>query len=161
MSEARRLLEAVRAKYPEAAIVPELTIEDFDLPDTGEPTTHLGMSGMERPDGHRYNRRIDALMFQSLLRTAIEVKISREDFLRDTYWKRRAWQAVTHRFVYVVPEGLDVMSPHGCGLWTVDESGQITVVKRAIISRTPDPLPQAVIQRIAYRARLEAVIPGE
>lgn len=146
------ILEAIRAKYPTTAIVPEITIEDFDLPDSGEVGEGPFRSSEERPDGHKYNRRIDALMFDSLVRTAIEIKVSRADFLRDTYWKRRAWQNVTHRFVYAVPHDLDVMSPHGCGLWKVQEDGSITVAKKAITNRAPDFLPQTVVQRLAYRA---------
>ncbi len=145
------LLDAVRAKYPAAAIVPEITIEDEDLPDSGEPTEHL-YERTPPPDGHKFSRRIDALMWESLIRTAIEIKVTRSDFMRDTYWKRRAWQRVTHRFVYMVPEGLNVTAPHGCGLWEVDATGRITVVKKAILNRSPEPLPQTVVQRLAYRA---------
>lgn len=154
--DSRFILEAIRAKYPAAAIVPELTIEDFDLPDSGEQVDYLDMRG-QHPDGHTYNRRIDALMFESLRRTAIEVKVTRADFHRDTYWKRRAWQNVCHRFVYAVPHDLDVMAPHGCGLWKVDEAGRIEIAKKAIVNVTPDPLPQTVVQRLAYRATLKPV----
>lgn len=77
------ILDAIRAKYPAAAIVPELTIEDFDLPDTGAPVEHLFHHGGPRPEGHSYSRRIDAVMWESLVRTAIEIKISKADFLRD------------------------------------------------------------------------------
>ncbi|RLP72314.1 hypothetical protein D9V32_15585 [Mycetocola tolaasinivorans] len=150
--DAKFVLESLRRKYPLAAIVPELTIEDFDLPDSGMLTDALYTPQGHVPEGHKYERRIDALMFESLVRTAIEIKVSKADFNRDTYWKRRAWQQVTHRFVYVVPHDLDVMPPHGCGLWKVGEDGSIVVVKKAIVSRTPDPLPQIVTQRIAYRA---------
>lgn len=146
------ILDALRRKYPTAAIVPEVTIEDFDLPDSGEVVDHDWMSYAETPEGHKFSRRIDALMFESLVRTAIEIKVSKADFQRDTYWKRRMWQRVTHRFVYVVPHDLDVMSPHGCGLWKVDDLGHIEVVKKAIVSKVPEPLPQTVVQRIAYRA---------
>lgn len=146
------ILDAIRAKYPTTAIVPEITIEDFDLPDTREVTELSFLPGSERPDGHKFSRRIDALMFDSLVRTAIEIKVSRADFLRDTYWKRRAWQNVTHRFIYAVPHDLDVMSPHGCGLWKVSDDGSITVAKKAIVNRAPDFLPQTVVQRLAYRA---------
>lgn len=138
------ILDAIRSKYPDAAIVPELSIEDewMNPHDQGE---------------HAYLRRIDALMFQTLIRTAIEIKVTKPDFGRDTFWKRRPWDRVTHRFVYVVPHDLDVMAPHGCGLWKVDESGRISVVKNAIVSKTPDPLPQAVVQRLAYRAAKAAL----
>lgn len=151
MSTAAFILDAIRAHHRDAAIVPELTIEDFDLPDSDEVRENL-FTRTPPPEGHKYTRRIDALMFQSLIRTAIEIKVTRADFMRDTYWKRRAWQSVTHRFVYAVPHDLDVMAPHGCGLWRVDERGAITVAKKAIVSKTPDPLPQTVVQRIAYRA---------
>lgn len=147
------ILAAIRAKYSDAAIVPELTIEDFDLPDTEAPVENLYHHGGPRPEGHSYSRRIDALMWESLVRTAIEIKISKADFNRDTYWKRRMWQRHCHRFVYAVPHDLDVMSPHGCGLWLVHPNGRIEVRKKATISKTPDPLPQTVVQRLAYRAR--------
>lgn len=141
------ILNAIKLKCPGAAIVPELSIEDIDLPDSGEES-EFGLSKSERPEGHKYMRRIDALMFESLLR-----KVSVADFKRDTYWKRRAWQSVTHRFIYAVPFDMDVMSPHGCGLRKVDESGRVTVVKKAIVNKVPEPLPQTVVQRLAYRAQ--------
>ena len=149
---AEDVLKAIKRKHSGTAIVPELSIEDYDLPDSGEQTTSLDMSLSEMPDEHKYIRRIDALMFDSLVRTAIEIKVTKEDFYRDTYWKRRAWKNVTHRFVYAVPHYLDVMSPHGCALWKVQEDGSIKVIKKAIMNNTPDPLPQTVIQRLAYRA---------
>ncbi len=150
--DASFILNAIRVRHSGAALVPEVSIEDFDLPDSGQETDSPYTPGLARPKEHSYMRRIDALMFESLVRTAIEIKVTAADFRRDTYWKRRAWQRVTHRFVYAVPHDLDVMAPHGCGLWKVDETGQITVVKKAIVSRTPDPLPQTVVQRLAYRA---------
>lgn len=150
--DAAFILDAIIRAHPGAAIVPELTIEDYGLPDTGQATENVYVPAGDRPDGHKFARRIDALMFESLIRTAIEIKVSKADFNRDTYWKRRAWQQVCHRFVYVVPAGLDVMSPHGCGLWLVHPDGRIEVAKKAIISKTPEHLPQAVVQRLAYRA---------
>ena len=150
--DAKFILSAIRAKYPTAAVVPEITIDDFDLPDTDQEVAHHHTPGLRSPEGHKYHRRIDALMFQSLTRTAVEVKVTRADFMRDTYWKRRAWQNVTHRFIYAVPHDLDVVSPYGCGLWRVGPQGQITVAKKAIVNKTPDTLPQTVVQRLAYRA---------
>ncbi len=136
------IFDAIRLKYPGAALVPELTIDDNDL----------DLVAPEDIPEHKPFRRIDALMFESLLRTAIEIKVSVADFKRDTYWKRRAWKSVVHRFVYAVPEGLKVTAPHGCGLWMVSDSGKVRVVKNAIVSKTPEPLPQSVVQRMAYRA---------
>lgn len=166
MSEmtAEFILEAIRFRYNAAAIVTELTIEDQDLADSGviaEGHRPVELGCPHHPEGHKYERRIDALMFETLIRTAIEVKVTVADFRRDTYWKRRAWQRVTHRFVYAVPHDLDVMTPHGIGLWKVHPDGRIDIVKKAIINRTPDALPQSVIQRIAYKARLRPVRDGE
>lgn len=145
------ILAAIRAKHSNAAVVHELTIEDLDLTDSGE-IVEYPWQRTPPPEGHKYSRRIDALMWESLLRTAIEIKVSKADFARDTYWKRRAWQKVCHRFIYAIPADLDVMSPHGCGLWRVHPDGRIEVAKKAIVSHTPEPLPQSVIQRLAYRA---------
>ena len=146
------ILWTIRNKYPAAAVVPEITIDDMDLPDSGEAVESLGMSHTPRPEGHKYERRIDALMFESLIRTAIEIKVSVADFNRDTYWKRRMWQRHTHRFIYAVPHDLQVMAPHGCGLWKVHENGRIEVAKKAILNKTPEALPQNVVQRLAFRA---------
>lgn len=151
------ILAAIRAKYPRAALVPELTIEDEDLPDTGEETDYAYAPAAPAPAQHKFSRRIDALMFESLVRTAIEVKVTRADFKRDTYWKRRAWRKVTHRFIYAVPHDLGVVAPYGCGLWLVGEDGRIEVGNKAVPNKTPEPLPQTVIQRLAYRAMKQGV----
>lgn len=151
--DAEFILNAIRRKHKTTAIVPEISIDDYDLYDTDEITEDGSYRpGANTPEGHKYMRRIDALMFDSLVRTAIEIKVTKEDFNRDTYWKRRMWQNHTHRFVYAVPHYLDVMSPHGCGLWKVQENGEIVVVKKAIMNKTPEMLPQTVVQRLAYRA---------
>lgn len=137
------ILDALRAKYPDAAILPEVVIhaEEWDehVPDGGR-TVHV--------------RRIDALMFDGPQRTAIEVKVSRADFARDTYRKRRPWMLTTHRFIYVTPAGLDVMAPHPCGHWEVHEDGSVTVKKRAYGNKYPEPLPQHVVTAIAHRAAM-------
>lgn len=91
-------------------------------------------------------------MFETYQRTAIEVKISAADYSLDTQQKRRPWRRVTHRFIYAVPHYLDVMAPHGCGLWKIHDDGEIEVVKKAIINRHPEPLSQDVILRMTYRA---------
>lgn len=121
---ASHILDSIRAKYPNNALVPELTISDprrFDYWLPAEETRERGILPY---------RRIDALMFQSFERTAIEVKISRADYRLDTEEKRWPWQRVVHRFVYAVPADLDVMSPHGCGLWKVHPDGRIDIAKR-------------------------------
>lgn len=149
--DAKFVLQSIKRKYHNAAVVPEISIEDFFLEDSGDEARYSFSPNTASPQGHSYIRRIDALMFESYMRTAIEIKVSKADFNRDTYWKRRAWQNVTHRFIYAVPQDLDVMSPHGCGLWAVHEDGTIEVRKKAIVNKTPEHLPQSVIQRMAYR----------
>lgn len=51
-------------------------------------------------------------------RIALEVKVSKADFKRDTEEKRRAWFSVADRFAYVAPAGLIAVDelPPGCGL---------------------------------------------
>jgi hypothetical protein len=141
------ILGAIDSKYPRAVMVPELSINDpywHDWDHRPSPDKRL--------DGHKPIRRIDALMFDSYQRAAIEVKISAADYSLDTHQKRRPWQRVTHRFIYAVPHHLRVMAPHGCGLWKIHDDGSIEVVKKAIINRHPEPLPQDVVLRMAYRA---------
>lgn len=145
------ILDAIRAKYPGTAIVPEISIDD--------PYWHDWARGRERSfqeTGMKPYRRIDALMFNSFERTAIEIKVSKADFNNDTLEKRRPWQRVVHRFIYAVPYDLNVVAPHGCGLWKVHPNGKITIGKRAIVRKHPEQLPQDVIQRLAYRASMSA-----
>jgi hypothetical protein len=95
------------------------------------------------------SRRIDAIMSGAMDAygeypiTAVEVKVSRADFKRDTEEKRRAWKSVTHRFIYLVPKGLITPeeTPEGCGLWYWVENnygGRIEVAKRAEVRHGPD-----------------------
>lgn len=141
--DAKFILAAIRRKYPDAAIVPEVTMDDPAYAAGGDKVTDEKVTPF---------RRIDALMFQSLVRTAIEIKTTRADFNRDTWAKRRPWFNVCHRFIYVVPADLGVMPPHNCGMWWVHPDGSITVAAKAKVSTTPEPLPQQVVQSLAYRA---------
>lgn len=106
-------------------------------------------------------RRIDALVIASTGITAVEIKVTRADFRRDTDAKRRAWRSVTNRFIYLVPKGLvrpDEVAD-GCGLWEFDEATSgygswqhgITLTKRAKLNKYPDPLPFQVTRSLAYR----------
>lgn len=70
-------------------------------------------------------RRIDFLLMRisrssrpKYERIALEVKVSKADFKRDTDEKRRAWFSVADRFAYVAPAGLITKEelPPGCGL---------------------------------------------
>lgn len=148
--DANFILDAIRNKYPTAAIVPEITITDPYVKN-------------QIPGERVYGRRIDALMFSSLQRTAIEIKVSKQDMAREHWNKWDPWRRVTHRFIYVVPAGLGefhdfrgdtvLSGPHmDAGLWWVHEDGKIEVRRKAKINKYPDFLPQDVVQRLAYRA---------
>lgn len=141
--DATFIYNAIRRKYPDAAIVPEVVMSDPAYDAGGDAVTDEKVTPV---------RRIDALMFQSLVRTAIEIKTTRADFRRDTWAKRRPWFNVCHRFIYVTPASLGLMPPHGCGMWWVDELGNVTVAKKATLNNTCEPLPGQVIQSLAYRA---------
>lgn len=145
--DAHTILMALERKYPHAALVPEVVLRDWDWLDRVE---HHGATS-SKP-----SRRIDALMFQSLERTAIEIKVNKSDFDKDGYVKRYPWQRICHRFVYVVPETLcdtvRSLVPDSCGLWTVTKIGTVSVAKKAKVCTTPEPLPQQVVQSLAYRA---------
>jgi len=104
-------------------------------------------------------RRIDALMLGSMdaygeyPATAVEVKVSRADFRRDTEAKRKAWFKVTNRFVYLVPKDLikPEETPEGCGLWYW-EQGRITIAKKAKIRHHVDPFPVSFNSYLIGRA---------
>jgi hypothetical protein len=55
-------------------------------------------------------------------RIAVEVKVTRADFKRDTDEKRAAWFGVADRFAYCTPKGLITPEelPPGCGLIEYD-----------------------------------------
>lgn len=104
-------------------------------------------------------RRIDGLMLGAKGRlTAIEIKISRADFRRDTPTKTRAWREVTHNFVYATPPGLvtPVELPAGCGLWEVDPDeyylhDRVKSVVRPKPNKAVKPLPQNVWHAMFWR----------
>jgi hypothetical protein len=140
---ASTVLAAIRRHHHTAAIVPEVCIQDdHDVwEESFEKTTGV------------WTRRIDALMFKSLERTAIEIKTSVADAKRDTWQKVYPWKRCVHRFVYACPAGLLDVPPYpGCGLWWVFEDGHVEVKRKAKVNITPEPLPQRTVQNIAYRA---------
>lgn len=106
-------------------------------------------------------RRIDALILASTGITAVEIKVSRADFRRETEEKRRAWRAVTNRFIYLAPIGLLSPSeiPTGCGLWEFDPAtvGRgswqhgLKATKKAAVNKAPAPLPFQITRSLAYR----------
>lgn len=77
---------------------------------------------------HSRTRIIDVLLMrnwssgkQPYERIAVEVKVSRADFFRDTSEKRAPWEALAHRFAYATPAGLVTPDevPEGCWLMEV------------------------------------------
>lgn len=187
MTSAADLLSALRQKHSNDAVVREVVIDDpFEFAirrraeieraraygehhadATEERYRRQGKTIAESvPEGwsllaSKPQRRIDALILASTGTTAVEIKVTRADFRRDTEQKRRAWRAITNRFVYLVPKGL--VTPEevadGCGLWEYDpeERGHyswqhgIVATRRAKVNKTPDPLPFQVTRALAYR----------
>lgn len=149
-----------RLSYPDSYYGTSSAYAQYDI--SGIDLDELPADLMSRKDF----RRIDALMFGArdkfgvYQRTAVEVKISRADFRRDTDEKRQAWANATHRFIYAVPAGLVSADevPRGCGLWEVDFTvqddaavyGNVRVAKRAVINREPVPLADEPF--VAYMA---------
>lgn len=169
MTTAAEILAAIRKAYPKAAIVREVSITDpieeairarqqLNLyPQLREHYEARGPIADEVPEGWSWRgsvpvRRIDALMRDTAGYTAIEIKVTRADFKRDTEEKRRAWRAHTRRFIYVTPAGLVNPSevPDGCGLWEFD-GDRLRVVKKATINKSPTAFPKAVFDAMLYR----------
>jgi hypothetical protein len=140
---AEDVLEAMRVAWPGAALVPELTIYD-EIEWTRSDADHESIT-----------RRIDALMFENLVRTAIEIKVSRADAARETWAKVRPWRLVSHRFLYATPAGLIDSPPIpgiGAGLVWIHDDGRVEWKRKCRVSRTPEPLPQRIVQTLAFRA---------
>lgn len=147
------VLDAIRAHHHQAAIVAEVALHDPDADDHYEQWLDKVAAGEGNTPRPPATRRIDALMFRTLERTAIEIKVDTADVRREDHRKVAPWRRVTHRFVYAVPAGLIDQPPMwGTGLWWIHDDGRVEVVRRAKVNTTPEPLPQHVIQALAYRA---------
>ena len=144
------ILNALRKAWPTAAIVPELEITD-----------EHELANLHNPEGHdSLRRRIDALMINQQIRTAIEIKVSRADAKRETWAKIRPWKRVTHRFLYAVPAGLIDTSPvidASIGIVWVHPDGTIEWRRKCKINHVPEPLPGLVVENIARRAAAYAI----
>lgn len=143
---ANEVLDVIHLHHHGAAIVHEVVLNDPNWLDTYElGTDQLGT-----------NRRIDALMIKGKQRTAIEVKISRADYARETERKRQVWRSITHRFVYAVPAGLITPDevPDGLGLWEIHpgDTPRLVVAKRARVNPNPDPITDQLFTAMCYRA---------
>lgn len=160
------VLTALRLHHGGAAILTEVVVSDGDVISARRDFHTKARQGyldeplpdLESDYWQPFTRRIDALMVLRNQRTAIEIKVSRADYRRETEQKRRTWQAITHRFVYAVPAGLVAPSevPDGLGLWWVHEGRSrretVEVVKRARVNRDALPLPEQVVHALCYRA---------
>lgn len=153
---AAKVLDAVAAKYPGAVLLRELVIADpahNDLVDEWH-AAHTVIAAAPFPTGAV--RRIDGLLLEGgTQRTAIEVKVSHSDFLRETPEKRGPWERVTDRFVYACPVGIirPEEVPDHCGLWWVDDEGSVVVRSRARRNRAVEPLPHQLTVAVAYRLK--------
>lgn len=169
----RELLAALLKKFNTSAVLSEVTMTDEEAahqarsayaqksPYYKRKFKKRGQSfdlNMVFPEGYDVNkaiitRRIDALIFETKQITAVEIKISRSDFFRDTLEKRNAWVLHTNRFVYLTPKGLVKLEevPVNCALWEY-ENGIITIVKRSKVNKEPKDFPQTMIKYFAWRA---------
>lgn len=181
---AKQVLAAIRKKHHTDAVVREVVIDDpiemgyyarRSIDASGGRWAEQSRAWYERrgvvipdeiPEGWSMRssiprRRIDALVLASGGITAVEIKVSRADFKRETEEKRRAWRAITNRFVYAAPIGLlrpDEI-PAGCGLWEFDISASgpyrsqhgLSVKVKARVNKQPDPLPAQILTALAYR----------
>jgi hypothetical protein len=169
----RELFAALQLKFPKAAVLREVSMDDaaeiarnrqYHARTRPRPVSsryHIPIDESIEvpedyvPDESVWVRRIDALMFEGKTRTAVEIKISRADFFRDTPAKRAAWQRHTHRFIYLTPRGLVKPEevPAGCGLWEYDsDTATITSVKRASTNKDVQELPASMSKYFAWRA---------
>lgn len=131
--------DVVRALYrhftPRWAVLTELTVPD--------------------PSDTAYYRRIDVLLWSPKERIAVEVKVSRADFLDDIRRpeKQEPWRAITHRHAYAVPSGLvrPEEVPPQSGLITVDFTNAVAAVGwTKLIRRDPDWQPADLPARLHH-----------
>lgn len=163
MTTAAEIVKALRRHHYGAALVTELETTDAEVQAfRREMYARQGRWNMTDEESAKFwtclTRRIDVLMVHRQQRTAIEIKVTRADFRRETEEKRRAWRAITHRFVYACPPGIirPEEVPDGIGLWWVDVTKPwyeaVTVMKRAKINKEAQPLPEKVVSILCYRA---------
>jgi hypothetical protein len=172
---ARDIENALRRRYlielTGWALLREVTIEDEQAVDAWHRLRYAGLGNENTVSIDELTsptRRIDVLLMRTAPsskpqyeRIAIEIKVSRSDFRRDTDIKRRAWQGVAHRFAYATPAGLirpDEV-PDGCGLIEVDaepqslpRSGVSWRVRAPRRKEPPPPMPDRFVAYLAGRA---------
>lgn len=76
-------------------------------------------------------------------RIALEIKVSRSDFLAETDEKRAPWRRFADKFAYVAPEGLIRVDelPEGCGLmeYRVNKCGGTELAWKKLAKADPNP----------------------
>lgn len=159
---------SIKRKYPKSAFVPEISMKDEYYFQEYIRERKARLAYYKRKGKVKENhitdpnydmflgkelRRIDLLMLTTSVWTAIEIKVSRADFFKDTYEKRKVWKDHTHRFIYATPVGLIKLEevPEGCGLWEVDDLGNITVKKNAKTNKERKEFPESFLKRIFWR----------
>lgn len=164
---------SIKRKYPKSAFVPEISMKDdyyFQeyIRERKNRLAYYKRKGKVKEDhvtDENYNmflgkefRRIDLLMLTVSTWTAIEIKVSRADFFKDTYEKRKVWKDHTHRFVYATPVGLVTPEevPEGCGLWEIDELGQIISKKNAKTNKERKEFPEAFLKTVFWRLSVKS-----
>lgn len=157
MMSAAQVLDAIALKYPDAVLLCEMVIADPVHAELAKQWhAAYGVTEVDVPFPAGATRRIDALMLDGgTCRTAIEVKISRADFLRETPEKRGAWERVTDRFVYACPAGLIEADevPEHCGLWWIGSDQSVVIKSKARKNRAVEPLPHQLTVAVAYRLK--------
>lgn len=115
-------------------------------------------------------RRIDVLLARKARRMgigsvellAVEVKVSRADFLSDVRRpeKQAPWREIAHRHAYAAPDGLIDKDevPEGCGLIALGRNkyqpriSEVRWAKRAPYTPTATSMPSWLFTTLAYRA---------
>lgn len=160
------ILDAIARKHSRCALIREVTVTDPEAKSASDEwwTRHRGRNFGQDPSdpypGVTWTRRIDGLLLDGGgTRTAVEVKVSRADFARESDAKRDPWRRITNRFVYATPVGLlnPPEIPEGCGLWEIADDGRVYVRVRARINREPEPIPHQVLVALAYRLNRQEI----
>jgi hypothetical protein len=148
-------------------VLREVSMDDLEAQDAYRESAGLS-AGRRLTKRHRRAmavptvRRIDFLLMRISRRSsprheriALEVKVTRADFKRDTDEKRAAWFAVADRFAYVAPLGMIKVDelPAGCGLMEYDPDaifGRDTLKWKVVAPKKKEPSKPFDTQFFAY-----------
>lgn len=174
MTTAAEIEKAIRRKHHKEAIISQISLQDLQARVENlryqqllyprydyypkqiallDPNDEFVLPPNARPTSNTLLRCIDLLMIRNQQYVAIEIKVSRADFKRDTLEKRRTWMRHADQFVYAVPFGLITKDevPEGCGLWEITPLGQVVVTKAAPKNKERVPFPDEFIRRLIWR----------